>query len=285
MRTVLLLLAAVAATGGVLAMRAVQTSGSNVTPAAPWAINFSGDFTGICFAQLIMVNGTLSGVWDCDGLGEGGLSGPTEKDDAGLHFDVNGIFSEEGGPPFDFYVVGLISPDATDIEGEWSAPPLDMSGTLAGYRLGAAPPTATPSPTATPTPSPTPTFTPTPTISVTPTATPTNTGTPTTTGTPGPPTATPTATSTRTATPTRTPTPPPPTATRTPTRTPTVSMLLGDVNCDGEVTSVDATLVLQYDAGLTALACPQNGDMNRDGEIDSIDAAIILTIVAGNLPS
>jgi hypothetical protein len=66
--------------------------------------------------------------------------------------------------------------------------------------------------------------------------------------------------------------------------TPTVSMLLGDVNCDGVVNAVDATLVLQYDAGLVALPCAHNGDMNRDGEINSIDAAIILTIVAGNLP-
>jgi len=56
----------------------------------------------------------------------------------------------------------------------------------------------------------------------------------------------------------------------------------GDVNCDGLVNAIDASLVLQLDAALVAgLACEQNGDVNHDGLVNSIDAAIILQIDAG----
>lgn len=53
--------------------------------------------------------------------------------------------------------------------------------------------------------------------------------------------------------------------------------LLGDVNCDGRVNSIDAALVLQYTARLvTTLPCLSNGDMNGDGVVNSIDAFLIL---------
>lgn len=60
--------------------------------------------------------------------------------------------------------------------------------------------------------------------------------------------------------------------------------LPGDVNCSGNTNSVDAALVLQYDAGLVdSMACAKNGDLNDDGDINAIDAAIILQEVAGLL--
>jgi hypothetical protein len=75
-----------------------------------------------------------------------------------------------------------------------------------------------------------------------------------------------------------------PTRTRTPTRTPTPPGRRGDVNCDDTVTSVDAQLVLQLDAGLaSSLRCQQNGDVNRDGRVNSLDSALILQHVAGLL--
>jgi hypothetical protein len=56
----------------------------------------------------------------------------------------------------------------------------------------------------------------------------------------------------------------------------------GDVDCDGDVDSIDAALVLQYDARLTAtLPCLWNADVNHDGDINSIDGTIILQIAAG----
>jgi hypothetical protein len=60
------------------------------------------------------------------------------------------------------------------------------------------------------------------------------------------------------------------------------SMTLGDVDCDSAVTSLDALLILQHNAGLlTGLPCQGNADLNSNGSIDSIDALIVLQTVAG----
>ncbi len=56
----------------------------------------------------------------------------------------------------------------------------------------------------------------------------------------------------------------------------------GDANCDGTVNSMDAALVLQFDAALIqSLPCERPGDVYGDGEIDARDAAVILQIEAG----
>jgi alpha-tubulin suppressor-like RCC1 family protein len=141
---------------------------------------------------------------------------------------------------------------------------------------------------------------PTPTRTRTPTRTPTSSGAATATATSPaaatstptqtatlPPGVTPTATATPTATrtPTRTATLAPPT--NTPTRTPTATVspgVCGDVNGDGEVNSLDASLVLQLDAGrVDSLEGEESGDVNGDGEVNSIDAAIILQFDAALL--
>ncbi len=60
----------------------------------------------------------------------------------------------------------------------------------------------------------------------------------------------------------------------------------GDVNCDDDVSSIDAALVLQFIAGLLpSLDCPDAADVNESGDISSIDAAIILQFTAGFLTS
>ncbi len=93
------------------------------------------------------------------------------------------------------------------------------------------------------------------------------------------------------------PTPPQPTAgptaqptsgpTAQPTSSPTAQpQVLGDVNGDQSVSSIDAALVLQYTAGLLqTFAIPQNANVNCDGSVDSIDASLILQLVAGLLPA
>ncbi|MCH8026254.1 MAG: hypothetical protein IH866_05615 [Chloroflexi bacterium] len=98
--------------------------------------------------------------------------------------------------------------------------------------------------------------------------------------TPGP-TSTPRPTAT--STPTDTPTP-----TLTPTSTPTPTPLpqIGDANCNMTADSIDAALVLQFGAGLTAsLPCLATADANQDGSVDAVDAALILQFSAGLLPS
>ena len=56
----------------------------------------------------------------------------------------------------------------------------------------------------------------------------------------------------------------------------------GDVNCDGETDSIDAALVLQFEARLIdALACQGAADVYEDGGVDSRDAGLILQIEAG----
>jgi hypothetical protein len=58
--------------------------------------------------------------------------------------------------------------------------------------------------------------------------------------------------------------------------------LCGDVNSDGVVNSVDASVILQKAAGIIA-ALPKgeaSGDVNSDGIANSIDASVILQMAA-----
>jgi hypothetical protein len=56
----------------------------------------------------------------------------------------------------------------------------------------------------------------------------------------------------------------------------------GDVSCDGRTNSVDAALILQYDAGLTtSFRCPEGADVNADGSVNGVDAAVVLRLEAG----
>ena len=73
---------------------------------------------------------------------------------------------------------------------------------------------------------------------------------------------------------------PTPTPTATPTQTPTP--LLGDVNCNDVVDSVDPLLILQFLASLLeSLSCESGADVDENGVIDSRDALIILQFIAG----
>jgi hypothetical protein len=57
---------------------------------------------------------------------------------------------------------------------------------------------------------------------------------------------------------------------------------LGDADCDQRVTSIDAVLVLQFNASLiTALRCQMQADVNHDASVNTIDAVLILQDVAG----
>jgi hypothetical protein len=54
------------------------------------------------------------------------------------------------------------------------------------------------------------------------------------------------------------------------------------VDCDFDVTAIDAALVLQFGGGLLPrLDCPITGDINGDTRVNSIDAAFILQYTAG----
>ena len=61
------------------------------------------------------------------------------------------------------------------------------------------------------------------------------------------------------------------------------TMILGDANCDGEVTAADAALILRALVGLSELS-PRgvlNADVDGDGEVTAEDAAIILRMIVG----
>ncbi|MEX0786409.1 MAG: dockerin type I domain-containing protein [Dehalococcoidia bacterium] len=75
------------------------------------------------------------------------------------------------------------------------------------------------------------------------------------------------------------------TATATPVEPPASQPgLTGDVDCNDAVDSRDATLVLQYVAGLiSSLACSENAHTNGDGTINAADAMLILQRQAGLL--
>ena len=75
-----------------------------------------------------------------------------------------------------------------------------------------------------------------------------------------------------------------PDATSTPV--PPANGLVGDVDCSGAVTAIDAALILQFAAGLLGtLPCAEGGDVNGDGNVSAIDAALVLQFAAGLLSS
>jgi hypothetical protein len=58
-------------------------------------------------------------------------------------------------------------------------------------------------------------------------------------------------------------------------------MLLGDVNCSGEVDSIDAFFIVRYTANIyPILPCPWNGDVDDNGVIDTVDALLVLQFEA-----
>jgi len=76
-----------------------------------------------------------------------------------------------------------------------------------------------------------------------------------------------------------------PTRTRTPTPTSSHLLILGDVDCDGDVDAIDAEILLQSVAGLVSLPCPPNADAGQNGQIDATDALLILQFVSGLIHS
>lgn len=58
-------------------------------------------------------------------------------------------------------------------------------------------------------------------------------------------------------------------------------LLLGDVNGDGTVNSIDAALVLKYASGLDVSLNTAAADVTGDGLVNSIDAALILKYAGG----
>ena len=73
------------------------------------------------------------------------------------------------------------------------------------------------------------------------------------------------------------------TAAPTETTNPPFQRTYGDVDFDGEANSLDATLLLKYDAGIIDLSDEAllNGDVDGNGEADSNDATIIFQYDAG----
>lgn len=103
------------------------------------------------------------------------------------------------------------------------------------------------------------------------------------------PTATDAPANTATYTPTYTPTQTP-TYTSTPaptvTVTPAPGKILGDVNLDGSVDTIDAVLILQLLTGsIETLLNETSADTNVDSSIDSVDAQLVRQVVAGLLGS
>jgi hypothetical protein len=54
----------------------------------------------------------------------------------------------------------------------------------------------------------------------------------------------------------------------------------GDANCDGDIGSTDALLILRQIAGIGGVACPGAADVDCDGGLTSVDALWILRYVA-----
>ena len=75
-------------------------------------------------------------------------------------------------------------------------------------------------------------------------------------------------------------------AIHSPTGTLTLPWPPGDVNCNNSAGPIDATLILQFSAGIIGtLECEQVGDVNHDGRLDTIDASLLLQLWAELIPS
>jgi len=63
---------------------------------------------------------------------------------------------------------------------------------------------------------------------------------------------------------------------------PQFGILMGDVNLDGKVNAIDASLVLQHDAKLITLTGDEfeSGDLFKDGKLNAITASLILQLDA-----
>lgn len=73
-----------------------------------------------------------------------------------------------------------------------------------------------------------------------------------------------------------------PTPTIAPSPTPNIELMIGDVNCDENINSIDSAFVLQFSAGLIDdLPCQSQADVNEDTNINAIDATLILQHSAG----
>lgn len=66
---------------------------------------------------------------------------------------------------------------------------------------------------------------------------------------------------------------------------PSISALIGDINCDGKVSAIDARWVLQHVAGTRELDehYLKLADVNNDGKVSAIDARKILQMVANQV--
>ena len=59
--------------------------------------------------------------------------------------------------------------------------------------------------------------------------------------------------------------------------------MLGDVNGDGNISVLDATLIQKYIAGLVTFSNTQKAaaDVNNDGSVSIVDATLIQKHIAG----
>ena len=60
---------------------------------------------------------------------------------------------------------------------------------------------------------------------------------------------------------------------------PATGHMLGDVNCDGEITTLDAVLLAQYLTGWDVTLELSVADLNGDGEITTLDATLLSQIL------
>jgi len=67
---------------------------------------------------------------------------------------------------------------------------------------------------------------------------------------------------------------------------PGLSTILGDVNCDFDVDSIDAAFVLWAEAGVVDfMPCKKNANVNLDGFVNSLDAFLILQYHSDLVPA
>lgn len=110
-----------------------STARAAVDLTGDWTFTMSGDFSGVCTAQLTQIGTDLTGDFDCPGdANDGTLAGTVTQDGRSTTLDA-AVTLEIGSNTFVLDVSATVFPAGNTVEGDWHSNS-GFSGTIDGVR-------------------------------------------------------------------------------------------------------------------------------------------------------